>query len=438
MAETPPSSRLYRALVFLATVLTVASWIFLIDSNLFSQREKFQESDFIMTFYVAGQLVLAGRSEELYPSPQADSFVGSPFDKAAHEFLPRLPKQTTGAYMYTPLVAGFFAPLSLAGANYSLLIWQVLSVLALAFCCWLLARATMNKTSDVFFLTSLYAPVFLTLWAGQLGLGFGLVPLCTGYFLVLKQWKLAAGLVWSLLLLKPQYFPAAAFVTLILALSGRYRTFAGMILGVVILSALTTVLFSPELTVKWLQSHRVSDLTYSSGLHGIPVHLITGLPANLMILFPLEVRPTVKLPLYAGAALLWLVGLRYGIKLARANLSDPTWISLALVIGVLLCSLTLPHLLYYDLCVLIPAGVLLLAKNGPLPDHIRYRDIGVVGWIVVSGFLPFLLAYSQEKLLPLILELFLLSLFVAFLIRLKALWKFPGSGSFSPALSQPG
>jgi glycosyl transferase family 87 len=433
MAETPPSSRLFRALVFVATVLTVASWIFLIDSNLFSQRERFQESDFIMTFYVAGQLVLAGRSDELYPSPQADSFVDSPFDKAAHQFLPNLPKRSTGAYMYTPLVAVFFAPLSLAGANYSLLIWQIISVLALAFCCWLLARVTMKKTIDVFFLTSLYAPVFLTLWTGQLGLGFGLAPLCAGYFLILKRWKLAAGLVWSVLLLKPQFFLAAAFVALILALSGRYRTFAGMTVGVVILSGLTTVLFSPELTLQWLQSHRVSDLTYSSGLHGIPAHLITGLPANLMILFPIEARAAVKWPLYASAVLLWLIGFRYGVKLARAHLPDPTWISLALVIGVLLCSLTLPHLLYYDLCVLIPAGVLLLAKNGPLPNHIGFRGIGLAGWIVVSAFLPLLLAYSQEKLLPLVLELVLLVLFGALLIRLNQLWKSPECGALASA-----
>jgi hypothetical protein len=425
MTENPPSSRLFRALVFLATVLTVASWIFLVDNNLFSQRERFQESDFIMTFYVAGQLVLAGRSDELYPAPQADSFVNSPFDKAAHELLPHLPKESIGAYMYTPLVAGFFAPLSLAGANYSLLIWQVLSVLALAFSCWLLARVTMKKTSDVFFLTSLYAPVFLTLWAGQLGLGFGLAPLCAGYFLVLRQWPVAAGLVWSLLLFKPQYFLAAAFVTLLLALSGRYRTFAGMTLGVVVLLGLTTIFFSPELTLHWLQSHRVSDSIFSSGLHGIPAHLITGLPANLMILFPPEARAALKWPLYAGAALLWLVGLWFGVKLARAKLPDPTWISLALVLGVLLCALTLPHLLYYDLCVLLPAGVLLLGKNGPLPDDKSYRSIGVIGWIVVSASLPLLLAYNEQKMLPLILELFLLALWIAFLIRLKHVWKSP-------------
>ena len=372
-----------------------------------------------MTFYVAGRLVLAGRSSELYPAPDATSFVNSPFDKAAHEFLPHLPKGSIGAYMYTPLVAGFFAPLSLAGPNYALLIWQALSVLALAFSCWLLASVTSGKPSEVFFLASFYLPVFLTLWAGQLGLAFGLAPLCLGYFLLLRGWPLAAGIVWSLLLLKPQYFLAAAFVALVLALSRRYRTFLGMTSGVMALLLLTAAFFSPELTWRWLQSHQVSDSIFSSGLHGIPAHLITGLPANLMILFPPELRESVKWPLYAGAALLWLAGILSARKLASAKLGDPTWISFSLILGVTLCSLTLPHLLYYDLCVLFPAGILLLAPNGPFLGRMESRDLALAGWIAVSGFLPILLVFASWKIVPLILELILLALFVALLGRLR-------------------
>jgi hypothetical protein len=188
---------------------------------------------------------------------------------------------------------------------------------------------------------------------------------------------------------------------------------------------LTVLIFSPELTTQWLLSHRVSDSTYSSGLHAIPAHLITGLPANLMILFPPSARVDLKWPLYAAAALVWMAGLWYGVKLARARLAEGTWISLALVIGVWLCSLTLPHLLYYDLCVLMPAGALLLAKNGPLPARKWFRGIGLTGWMIVSAFLPLLLALTEQKLLPLILEVILLILLGAFLRRLTAPRDFP-------------
>ena len=417
MANSPPPRRLFRAAIFLATVWTVATWIFLIDSNLFSQRERFQESDFIMTFYIAGRLVLAGRSSELYPASDATSFVNSPFDKATHEILPSLPKDSIGAYMYTPLVAGLFAPLSLAGPNHALLIWQALSVLALAFSCWILARIASANVSELFFLSSWYFPVFLTLWAGQLGLVFGLTPLCAGYFLLLRGWPAAAGIVWSFLLLKPQYFLAAAFVACALAWKGNWRTFIGISCGITVLLIATAVFFSPELTWHWLKSHQVSDSIFSAGLHGIPAHLITGLPANLMILFPPELRGTVKWPLYLGAAVLWLIGFVTVLKLARAQLGEPMWTSLTLVIGVVLCSLTLPHLLYYDLCVLLPAGILLLARGSPLSDSLVLRKPALAGWFAVSGFLPVLLIFSTQQLLPLVLELILLALFVILLTR---------------------
>ncbi len=66
-----------------------------------------------MTFYVAGHLAATGRANELYPPSDARSFIDKPFDKAAHALLPQLPKASTGAYMYIPLIAGFFAPFSL-------------------------------------------------------------------------------------------------------------------------------------------------------------------------------------------------------------------------------------------------------------------------------------------------------------------------------------
>ena len=409
----------YRPLIFLATVFTLASGIFLIDSNLFSQRDQFQESDYIMTFYVAGHLAATGRSQELYPAANALSFVDSPFDKAAHALLPHLPKQSTGAYMYIPLIAGFFAPFSYVDPNWSLFFWQALSVLALAGSCHLLARIAQVKSHETFFLSFLFAPIFLTLWAGQLGLGFGLLPLCLGFVLVWNERPFSGGLFWSLLLLKPQFFLAAAFVAIAVALTRRYRVFFGMAVGVIALIAATILAFGTGPTNQWLMSHRVSDATYSSGLQGIPSHLITGLPANLMILFPVSQRAAVKLPLYAAAASLWMFGLWYCWKLGRAQSNPSITLCLTLIVGLLLSSLTMPHLLYYDLCLLLPVGVLLLGKNGPLAGQEQLRWIAIIGWTVVSGFLPILLAFAKYKAVPLTLELILLILFVALLWLVK-------------------
>jgi hypothetical protein len=266
----------------------------------------------------------------------------------------------------------------------------------------------------MFFLAFLFLPIFLTLWAGQLGLTLGLLPLCLGFSLLVKTRPLLAGIVWSLLLLKPQYFLAAAFVALVLLLNRRYRTFVGMSLGVIGLLIITLLSFGPELTLHWLQSHQVSDAMYSSGQQGIPSHLITGLPANLMILFPVEQRGAVKWPLYFGAAMLWVAGFYYAIKIAKTQADHLPSLAVALILGVCLSAITLPHLLYYDLCVLVPAGALLLAKSA----RNDLRQIAIYGWILVSGFLVPMLAFASSKIVPLICEVILTVLFFVLLQRL--------------------
>ncbi len=198
LAVTP-----YRALIFLATVCGLTQILFLVDAN-FSRAKQFQQSDYIMTFYVAGHLVAAGKESELYPTPGATNFIGASFNRAAHALLDRLPEKATAIYMYSPAVAWLFAPLSYVSPNLSLLIWHILSIAALLISCKLLAQAVQINFADSLFLSALFGPIFITLWSGQLGLVFGLLPLCIGYLLLLRGRDLLAGIVWSLLLLKPQ------------------------------------------------------------------------------------------------------------------------------------------------------------------------------------------------------------------------------------------
>jgi hypothetical protein len=320
--------------------------------------------------------------------------------------------------MYTPLVAGFFVPFRLLDPNTALLVWQVFSILALLASAFLLAQITRAKASDIFFLSFLFAPVFLTLWAGQLGLAFGLLPLCLGYVLMLREKPLFAGLVWSLLLFKPQFFLPAAFVAIVCACRQRFRPLIAMILGGVALLFVTVGVFSWPVTLQWITSHRVSDVYFFSGLQGIPSHLLTGLPANLMLLFPVPARETVKLPLYIAAAAAWLYGVWFCLGLKRPETTAPCQISIALTVGVILASLTLPHLLYYDLCVLLPAGVLLLAKNSPISIS-GGSSVGIIGWIAITSFFPLLLGFAYTTALPLMLELIILFLFIILLIRLR-------------------
>ena len=370
-----------------------------------------------MTFYVAGHLVATGRESDLYPGADATSFIGASFDKAAHSLLDGLPEKTTAIYMYSPLVAWFFAPLSYASPNESLLIWHALSLLALVLSCKLLAESTGAPFKDGLFFCSLFGPVFITLWSGQLGLVFGLLPLSLGLLLLLRDRVMLAGLVWSLLLLKPQYFPAVAFVALALLFRTNFRLAFGLALGTSAFVAANLLLFSSGLITKWLAGHRLSDTLFTHAQYGIPAHLITSLPADILLMLPASSRAALKWPIYFGALFLWLIGLWCCRRINAAPWESRTKIALTLSIGCILSSLALPHLLYYDLCILIPAGFILASTNNVVPKIIATKALARLAWITISLYLPIFLLFTKNVTSVFILEMVLLTLFVLLLVR---------------------
>lgn len=424
MTATTPSLICRRILIFIATVWTLVQALFLIDSNL-SNPKRFQESDYIMTFYVAGRLVATGRSDQLYPAADESTFVSAAFDRAAHELLDSLPRQTVAIYMYSPLIAALFVPLSYLDPNWSLLFWHLLSILAWALSCKLLAQIVDADFLKSFFLSSLFAPIFITLWSGQLGLVLGVLPLCLGFSLLLLGRHLGAGLVWSILLLKPQYFPAAAFVALVFLCAGNFRLTVGMALGGVLFLGANLAIFSPALVQQWLASHRLSDALFISNDYGIPFHLVTSLPANLLLWLPRSLRATVKWPIYLGAALCWIGGLALCIKAQRSPWGLQQRVSFSLIVGCVLSSFALPHLLYYDLCVLIPAGYLLLSSKHFFQLTERGRIFAATAWFCISLYLPFALAFAPPASVSLSFEATLVALLASALMPLI------------PALKQP-
>jgi hypothetical protein len=397
----------YRVALFIATVWGLTQILFLIDAN-FSRAKQFQESDYIMTFYVAGHLIASGRAADLYPAADTTSFIGASFDKAAHTLLDSLPEKTTAIYMYSPLVAWLFAPLSQLGPNLSLLAWQGLSILALIISCKLIAQSLEINFAEGLFFCSLFGPIFITLWSGQLGLVLGLLPLSIGYFLFLRGFPLVAGLIWSLLLLKPQYFPAVGFVSLIIAIRGNFRVASGLFFGVLAIVSANLLLFSPALVIQWLVSHRLSDTIFTHAQYGIPTHLITSLPADFLLLLPHDMRPAMKWPAYSVSMLLWMVGVYICWRFYCGPWQMRTKFSLTVAIGCILSSIVLPHLLYYDLCILIPAGFMLATTNVVVPETIASRMIAPVAWVSISFYLPVFLFFTQHVGVALLLEIIIL------------------------------
>ena len=412
MAEAMTS---YRILVFFAKTWTIIAIIVIVYSALYLPQAA-ESTDYMMNFYAAGHLSASGQAAHLYPGPDTLSFTNSPFDKATHALLRHLPQNLTASYSYSPLVAWIFAPLSHLRPNLSLLLWQGLSVAALAISCALLGRLTRIKGTDIFFLSFLLFPVFITLWIGQLGIVFGLLPLCAGYFLLMKNRPFLAGLAWSLLSLKPQYLPAVGLVGLALAMVGRIHCLAGIMFGSAGLFLANLFIFPQEITMKWLISFRASDAIFSTGLYTVPIHMITSLPSNLLMLFPVSQRPSLKLPFYLLAAALWLTGLWQGWKLARSDEDRPSKVPLISAIGLSLLPLVPPHMLYYDLCMFLPAGVTLTGQESPTPKGDFLRKAALIAWASIILYFPLFLTVNANVAVPLALEFILLGFFVAMLV----------------------
>jgi len=153
----------------LAVVLSVAFLATIVYVD-FADPGVTESSDYVSSFYVAGRLAASREFDRLYPEPDAVSFRDTAFNDSAHQLLLRLPERTTTNFMYPPIVAWVFAPLSVLPPHVSLLAWQAISVSALGLSCLLLSRTTDVRARDLFLLSSLFFPTFMAVLVGQSGI----------------------------------------------------------------------------------------------------------------------------------------------------------------------------------------------------------------------------------------------------------------------------
>ena len=381
----------------------------------FAKRGVMDTSDYISSFYVAGHLAATGEFDQLYPGSDASSFRDTPFNESAHQLLPQLRKETVTAFMYPPIVAWIFAPLSILPPHISLLVWQLISVAALGLACLLLSRTNEVRARDLFLLSFLFLPTFITVLIGQAGILFGLLPLAIGYWLLSRGSPLAAGLAWAALALKPQFLPVAGLMSMAHAVTGRLRPLAGMILGLCVWLSLNYFLVPEGMLAAWVQSLRWSDAIFSSGEYGVPVHMLASIPADVMMRFPSAARASLKPVLYGFSVALGLFALWQCRKILRSRLPEEVSRLAVFAASLVILPLTSPHLLYYDLVTLFPMGLILLDRrwsNRPLGG---LRRMILLSWSGISAyilFFTFVGHFSPSSLILLVILLIAWTLFV--------------------------
>ena len=374
-----------------------------------------ESSDYVSSFYVAGRLAAAGEFDRLYPGPDAVSFRNSPFNEAAHQLLPQFPKGITTNFMYPPIVAWVFAPLSVLPPHVSLLVWQAISLSALGLCCVLLSLTTDVRARDLLLLSSLFFPTFMTVLIGQAGIPFGLLPLSIGYWLVRRGSPLAAGVAWAGLALKPQFLPVAGLASMAYAVTGRVRLLSGMILGLCVFVALNYIVVPYGTVATWIRSLRVSDAIFSRDEYQVPVHLLASIPADLMMRFPPGARESLKPVLYGLSIGLGLLALWQCRKILRSPLPEELGRLAVFTTSLAILPLTSPHLLYYDLVILFPMGLILLDTRWSRPPLDALRRMVIVSWSSISAYFLFFSFVGHFSPASLILLLILLAAWTWFL-----------------------
>jgi len=373
-----------------------------------------QGSDYLSAFYVAGHLIATGQAARLYPQPGAGTLIGAPFDKAAHELLPHIAANHTAIYMYSPLTAALFAPLGQVSPDLSLVCWQIISLTALILVAFVLGCVLPGSpgAAKIFWMSFLYFPIFHTLLIGQLGIPLGLLPLCGGYVLLRRRQEMLAGLIWSLLFLKLQFLPAAAFVAALLALSRRFQCLLSLLVGIAFQVAIGALITAPEVTLRWLDCLRLSDSTYSSSAYGPPTHLVICLPSAILMLLPMDYRDLAKIPIYGIAAALALLTLWRGHRLFRSPISDDVKLPMIMLLGLVLVPLIEPHFLSYDLTLLLLAGFIIYCEPG-VPDlqSRSLRRLALLAWLAINLCLVVFLFVNRQYSQPVILALILLEVY---------------------------
>jgi hypothetical protein len=412
------------AIIFAASILFVD----------FANRRDMESSDYVSSFYVAGRLAAAGDFDRLYPQPDAVSFRESAFNEFAHQLLPGLEKRSITAFMYPPIVVWIFAPLSVLPPHISLLMWQVISVAALGLACVILSRTSEVGAQELFFLSCLLFPTFMTVLIGQAGIVFGLLPLSIGYWLLSRGSPAAAGFAWAALALKPQFLPAVFLMSMAYAATGRVRLIFGMILGLCGWLVLNYFLVPEGVFVAWLRSLHVSDAIFSGGDYRVPLHLLTSIPADLMMRFPSEARASLKPVLYGFSAALGLFALGQCRKILRSRLPEDLARLAVFTTSLGILPLASPHLLYYDLVTLLPMGLILLGKEWSEPPLQELRRSVVLSWSSIGAYLlvfSFVGRFSASSLILLVVLLALWTLFLQKTVHVStmAVWRASGRGS---------
>ena len=350
-------------------------------------------TDFV-AFYTAGKIILMGRSPELYSLELAHSIQQGLYGVSSLNFNP---------YLNPPHYALWMVPFALIPYPWAPLIWIGLGLV----CLWLSMKWLGAEHPTRSFLGALtWLPVFYAASFGQNSF-FSLAIFSLTYYLWARKRSLLAGLVYSLLLFKPQFLIGFGLLWLF-DWRKSWRALLGLGLGCLAQIGLNLWLL-PQASLEYL-TYALKINANLMSIEGFPMWHAYSVQAFWLALLP-SLKWLAQI-LYLGCA---MFGLYFVWRFSKDHRNDKP-ILFAGAVGWLVWSL--PYLMIYDwTLLLVPA--LLLWKHAPTYRQ-QWRAIFAFLWVMSFSFV---LTFGQLIILPFAVQLSLPALFLALFIAYRTLQK---------------
>jgi len=330
--------RLWSLAALAGTVLTII-WLAVSAHGLSDYRGRPLGTDF-SDVYAAGVLAQEGRPAAAYDWAEHYRQQQEIFGKDTLFY----------GWHYPPFFLLIAEALALLPYIPALLVWQGLTLLL-----YLLAlRALLHSTSPelardpLWLLAALAFPaVFVNLMHGQNG--FLTVAILAGGLALLQPRPFLSGLVFGLLLYKPQFAVALPFA---LAAGGKWKTLLGAALTAVILVLTATFIFGAGIWTAFFDSAQLSrTIVLEQGNTGFEKMQSVFAMARLLgspVAFAYMLQGTTLLAVLTALVIVWRKPALHPLKGAALCLAT---------------TLSTPYCLDYDLMLLAPAIVLMTAEG---------------------------------------------------------------------------
>lgn len=321
-------------------------------------------ADFVQ-FYTLGHLASAHRIREMYDAAS--------FHEAQAEFLPESAREIYPP-VYPPQAAVMFAPMSGLSYQRALFIWSFITIAGYALIVWSAWKVVADRLPDRTFViaaAAAFPPFWILILHGQVTVIL-LFAFWAGWLALEHHRRWLAGFAFGLLALKPQFGIPLAVVVLA---SGEWAMLTGAVTSVMAQAVVVWMVLGSDAFTTFADSIPTT-IAYADLLEAKPfmshsLRALTRLTPNW-----------IGLPMWAtlAAIVLWFT--------VRAWKSDaPLRVRLGVV--VLAATLVNPHVIIYDLTVLV---LPLIWFGSYMQEPARREEAGAywtaVYWLFVLTFMP--------------------------------------------------